>query len=157
MHPLIFITGPTATGKTEVSYLLARKIGAQIVSCDSMLIYKEPQIITSKPAAYILKEIPHHFVGVISVENSYNVFDYSSCAREKILELSNKEIPVIVCGGTGLYLKALLDGIFEGVGRDEDLRKRLEAKALNQGNDSLYQELKKVDPISAEKISSNDF
>ena len=136
MSKIIFIVGPTATGKTDVSYLLAQQLGAQIISCDSMLVYKEPQIITSKPTSYILKEIPHHFVGEISAENSYNVFDYFSCATEKILELFNKEIPVIVCGGTGLYLKALLDGIFEGVSRDENLRKNLEAKAHNQGKDS---------------------
>lgn len=156
MQQIIFITGPTATGKTEVSYLLAQQLNGQIVSCDSMLIYKEPKVITSKPGNHILKEIPHHFVDVISVKDSYNVFDYYQDATKKIKQLYQKGINVIVCGGSGLYLKAILDGIFEGASRDDSLRKTLEEKLKKLGKDSLFQELKTIDPDTAKKLSAND-
>ena len=152
MAKIIFIVGATATGKTETAYLLARKIKGEIISCDSMLIYKEPGIITSKPPAYMLKEIKHYFVGEISVEDTYNVFDYYVLASKKIIDLYNKGISVVVCGGSGLYIKALLDGIFKGAAKDEKLRASLESKDL----DDLYQELKKLDPQAGKKISAND-
>ena len=155
-YPIIIITGPTASGKTDVSLLLAKELGAQIVSCDSMLIYREPRIITSKPADAMLEEVKHHFIGVISVKDSYNVFDYYKNATSKINELVNNDIPVVVCGGSGLYLKAILDGIFDGVGRDDDFRKRLEEHSKKEGNESLFEELKKVDLQTAKKISVND-
>jgi len=153
---IIFIVGPTAVGKTAVSFLLARKLQAEIVSADAMLIYKEPKIITSKPPAYMIEETKHHFVGVISVEKSYSVFNYYVAACRKIEDLVNKDIPVIVCGGSGLYVKAILDGIFEGPGKNEALRKKLTETAKDYGNEYLYRELEKVDSKSAEKISSND-
>ena len=155
MPKIIFIVGPTAVGKTEVGFLLARRIKAEIVSADSMLIYQEPRIITSKPPVYMAEEIKHHFVGMISVKESYSVFDYFTEVGRKI-ELVSKNIPVIVCGGSGLYVKAILDGIFKGPGKDESLRKRLTEQALDYGNEYLFKELEKIDPESAKKISSND-
>jgi len=153
---IIFVVGPTATGKTAASFLLARKFGAEIVSADAMLVYKEPGIITSKPPLYILGQVKHHFVGVISVKESYSVFDYSLSASKVIEDLVNKDIPVIVCGGSGLYVKAILDGIFEGPGKDENLRKKLAEAARAHGNEYLYRKLEEADPESAKKISSND-
>ena len=153
---IIFVVGPTATGKTEVSFLLARKLGAEIISADAMLIYREPRIITSKPPDYMLKEVKHYFVGTVSVRDSYSVFDYFSLASKIIEDLVNKDIPIIVCGGSGLYLKAILDGIFEGPGKDENLRKKLAETAQAYGNEYLHRELEEVDPESAKKISSND-
>jgi len=156
MSKIIFIVGPTATGKTEASFLLARKIGAEIVSADAMLVYEEPRIITSKPPAYMLKEVKHYFVSMVSVRDSYSVFDYSLSASKIIKDLVNKDIPIIVCGGSGLYIKAILDGIFEGPGKDENLRKKLAKTAQAHGNEYLYRKLKEVDPESAKKISFND-
>jgi len=153
---IIFVVGPTATGKTAASFLLARKLGAEIVSADAMLVYEEPRIITSKPPAYMLEEIKHYFVDVVSVRDSYSVFDYSVSASKVIEDLVNKNIPVIVCGGSGLYLKAILDGIFEGPGKDEKLRKKLAETAQTHGNQYLYRKLEEVDLESAKKISSND-
>lgn len=153
---VIFIVGPTATGKTAVSFLLARKLQAEIVSADAMLIYEEPSIITSKPPAHMLEAVKHYFVGMVKVRDSYSVFDYFSLASKVIEDLVNKDIPVIVCGGSGLYVKAILDGIFKGPGKDEALRKKLAEAAKDYGNEYLYQELEKVDSKSAEKISSND-
>jgi len=156
MNNVVFIVGPTAAGKSEAAYSLARRLKAEIISADSMLVYKEPLIITAKPSSAILTEIPHHFVGIISVKQEYNVFDYCRDASAKIEALGEKNIPVIVCGGTGLYIKALLDGIFEGAGKDEKLRKQLEKKAEVNGRKSLHEELKKIDSKAAEKISPND-
>lgn len=152
MVPVIFVVGPTAAGKTEVSFLLARCLKGEVISCDSMLVYKELRVITDSPDDKVLAQVPHHFVRIISVKETFNVFDFYKEAVKKIEELSGKNIPVIVCGGSGLYMKAILDGIFEGPGKNEQLRKELEAR----GKQSLYEELRKVDKETAEKISPND-
>lgn len=156
MDKIIFLIGPTATGKTQTAYSLARHLKAEVVSCDSMLVYREPEIITSKPSTKILEDVPHHFVNMISVCESYNVFDYYLAAVEKINSLNACGTPVIVCGGSGLYVKAILDGIFEGVGQDEELRKILEERAEKNGTREVYDELSKVDPDTAAKISQAD-
>ncbi len=176
MSNITFIVGPTAVGKTEVAYQLAKKINpstslsvlrsvlnqskegaverikAEIVSADSMLFYKEASIITSRPPEYILRSIPHYFIGNISVKDSYSVFDYFTESSKLISDLHRKNIPLIVCGGSGLYVKALLDGIFGGAGEDKDLRKKLEGKAKEFGKEYLREELRKVDPETAEKV-----
>jgi tRNA dimethylallyltransferase len=156
MKPIIFIVGPTAIGKSEVSFLLAEELKAEIISADSMLIYREPQIIVSKPSKEVLTKIKHYFIDIISVEQTYNVFNYYQAASAKIKELSKKEKNLIVCGGSGLYIKALCDGIYEGIDKNQELRQELLDKAKIEGNQYLYQELKKVDPVAAEKISAND-
>jgi len=152
MPPIIFIVGATATGKTEVAYELAKQINAEIVSCDSMVFYKESGIITSKPPRYMLDCVKHHFVGMISVEDTYNIFDYYVSATNKINDLFKNNIPVVVCGGSGLYVKALLDGIFKGAGQDAGLRKKLEEQAQKYGKEHLREELNKVDPQTAGKV-----
>ncbi|MEM7816782.1 MAG: tRNA (adenosine(37)-N6)-dimethylallyltransferase MiaA [Candidatus Aenigmatarchaeota archaeon] len=156
MHSVVFIVGPTATGKTEIAFLLTKELNGEIVSCDSTLVYKEPQIITSKPPSYMLEEVKHNFVGIISVEDDYNVFSYYTSAKKKILELVNENKFVCVCGGSGLYFQAILDGIFEGVGKDPNLRKELQEKAELYGTEFLYKKLQEVDYLTAEKISKND-
>ena len=95
MSNLIFIIGPTATGKSEVAYRLALKSGAEIVSCDSMLVYKEPSIITSKPSLKILAEVTHHFVNIISVEEMYDVFSYYEQAKTLINQVYAKGVPPV--------------------------------------------------------------
>ncbi len=156
MANVTFIVGPTATGKSEAAYLLAKEINAEIISCDSMLVYREPQIITSKPSYEMLNAVKHHFTGIISVENTYSVFDYYVDATNAIKSLCHKRKPVIVCGGSGLYVKALLDGIFKGAGKDEDLRKNLEERAQMYGIEYLYAELEKVDLPAARRIHPSD-
>ena len=154
--PVIFIVGPTATGKSEVAYLLACDLGAEIISCDSMAVYKEPRIITSKPDLRMLDGVRHHFIGIASVTETYNVFDYYRLASGKTIELCDKGKPVLVCGGSGLYMKAICDGMFEGPSKNEDLRKELEKRAQKEGNESLHRELKAVDSDTAAKVSVND-
>ncbi|MCK9573601.1 MAG: tRNA (adenosine(37)-N6)-dimethylallyltransferase MiaA [Candidatus Omnitrophica bacterium] len=153
MPPIIFIVGATATGKTEIAYQLACQIKGEIISCDSMAFYKEPFVITSKPPRYMLDSVKHHFVGMISVKDSYSVFDYYIAATEKIKNLFTDDIPVVVCGGSGLYFKALLDGVFKGAGVDLSLRKNLEEKAQKYGKERLHEELRKVDPQTAGKVN----
>ena len=104
----------------------------------------------------MLKKVKHHFVDIIFVKDSYSVFDYYLTATKKITELYKKNIPVIICGGSGLYLKVILDGIFKGTGKDKNLRKELEEKAHREGKEYLFEKLKKVDPKTAKKISSHD-
>jgi tRNA dimethylallyltransferase len=153
---VIFIVGPTATGKSQVAYLLAKSLKAEIISCDSMLVYKEPEIITAKPAQNILSEITHYFINLISISEKYSVYDYYKNAAKRIESLYKKNIPVIVCGGTGLYHKALLDGIFKQAKKDDSLRKELDEQIEKEGLHKFYKQLKIVDPEAAEKISQND-
>lgn len=156
MSKVIFIIGPTAVGKTEIAYLLAKKLNAQIISCDSMLVYREPQIITSKPQEYMLRDILHHFINIISVEETYSVFDYYIQATAIIRKLFYNDVNVVVCGGSGLYIKSLLDGIFEGGAKDKGLRDKLKERAQMYGVGYLYEELRKVDPYAAERIHPRD-
>ena len=156
MKDIIFIVGPTATGKTELSFKLAKQIEAEIVSCDSMLVYREPKIITSKPPEKILKEVKHHFINIISVKDTYDVFQYYIEATKVITDLYLRRKPVIICGGTGLYMKAILDGIFKGPSRNDKLRQDLEKEIEEKGSLSIYNKLKEIDPPAAEKISPSD-
>jgi len=118
-----------------------------------MLFYKEASIVTSKPPEYMFREVPHHFVNIMSVTQSYSVFDYFNSATKEIQDIFARIRPVVVCGGSGLYIKALLDGVFSGVGEDKDLRKELETQAQEFGKEYLYEELKKVDPETAGKVN----
>lgn len=156
MAEIIFIVGPTATGKTETAIALAGSIGAEIVSCDSMVVYQEAGIVTSKPSREMLARVKHHFVDIISVTQEYSVFDYYQNATLAIQELILQKKPVIVCGGSGLYARALLDGIFAGAGKDESIRAQLTERIAKEGNASVYRELQAIDPVAAEKISIND-
>jgi len=148
MRDVIFIVGPTAIGKSDTAYFLAKKINARIISCDSMLVYKEPKVISGRPDQRVLKEVRHYFVGELSIRREYNVFDYQRKVAALTGRLCWRRIPVIVCGGSGLYVKALLDGIFAGPGRDPALRRKLEQK----GVDDLYAQLLKLDPETAATI-----
>ena len=156
MSKIIFIVGPTATGKTDLAFNLAKKIKAEVISCDSMLVYKQPQIIISKPPSFMLRGVKHHFIDIISVEQTYDVFTYCKEATKLIRELISRNIPVIVCGGTGMYIKALLDGIFQGPSSDTALRQVLSNEAVVYGKEHLYKRLREFDPETAKKISPND-
>jgi tRNA dimethylallyltransferase len=156
MSSITFIVGPTATGKTKTAFELAKQTGADIISADSMLVYKEPRIITSKPDPSMLKEIRHHFIDIISVAETYDVFTYFTEVMVLTERLFIEKKPLIVCGGTGLYSRVLLDGIFKGPSRDEPLRAELALHAQAHGLAHLYEKLKTVDPEAAAKISPQD-
>ena len=157
LFPLIFIVGPTAVGKSEVSFSLAKKIGADILSCDSMLVYKEPKIITSKPSDEMISRVRHYLVDEVSVEQEYSVYDFLQRALE-VIESNYPKKPLIITGGSGLYFNVLLYGIFEGAGSDKNLRQSILSEAESSGdiNKYLYNKLKQVDPEALAVISPND-
>jgi tRNA dimethylallyltransferase len=122
---IIFLVGPTAVGKTEIAVHLARKINAEIISCDSMQVYKKMDIITSKPSRALRKLIPHYLIDVLSPIREYNVSRYRKDALKKIKAVLKKgKVPLFV-GGTGLYMSILVDGIFEAKSENETVRKKL--------------------------------
>lgn len=153
---LIFLVGPTAIGKTEVAAVLAKKIPAEIVSCDSMQIYKGMEIIASKPSPFLIKKISHHLIGILTATKEYNVSKYRKAALKKIKEIIKRgNVPVFV-GGSGLYVSILIDGIFKAKSGNWDIRKRLYGQVLDTGSVCLYEKLKKLDPEAADKIHPND-
>lgn len=156
LRKIIFVVGPTAVGKTEVVFLLARKLKSEIISCDSMQVYKELSIATSKPSKQMLKAIPHHLIDVVSIGQRFDVATFRKRALRSIREIHQKNKIPLVVGGSGLYMGVLLDGIFEGGRTDAALRRKLEAQAKSRGNGYLYQKLEKVDPQAASRIHPHD-
>ena len=155
-NTIIFIVGPTSSGKSRVAAGLAQKINGEIVSCDSMQVYKEMPIINQVPLNEILNTVKHYLVEEISPEEEFNAAKFAAKAEEYIeLIISKDKIPVIT-GGTGLYMKSLLDGLFEAPPKDEELRQMFEEIAKDKGNEYIHEKLKEVDPVTASKLHSND-
>jgi len=156
LNKVIFIVGPTASGKTELSVMLAEKIDGEIISADSMQAYKGMEIISQAPAKSEQKKARHHLIGFLKAREEYSAALFSKKAG-KIIQgiLKNGKIP-IVTGGSGLYVRALLDGIFPSKGKSEALRKKLRTEAAKKGALFLHRKLEKLDPFSARKIHPND-
>ncbi|MFA5116112.1 MAG: tRNA (adenosine(37)-N6)-dimethylallyltransferase MiaA [Candidatus Omnitrophota bacterium] len=159
IHPkpgIIFLVGPTAIGKSRAAVHLARELGAEIVSMDSMQVYKGMDIISAKPTASMKKEAKHHLLGMIAPSRSFNASDYRRAAVRCLKGIiKRKKIPLFV-GGCGLYMSAVLDGIFTEKTKDRAIRNRLEQEAVRLGKEALYQRLKEADPAAALKIHPND-
>ena len=156
LKPIIFLVGPTAVGKTEVSLELAKSINAEIISCDSMQVYRKIDIISQKPTKLQLKKIPHHMVGIISPSENFSVADYRKKALKEIKAIHKKgKIPLLV-GGTGLYMKVLIDGLFPSPEPDFKLRERLEKQAQGKEAGYLYEKLAVIDPETAAILHPND-
>lgn len=157
LQPLVVITGPTATGKTEVGVLVAEKIDGEIVSADSMLIYRGMNIGTAKPTTAEMRDIPHHLIDIVEPDQDYSVALYQKQARaviEGILE--RRKIPILV-GGTGLYVGAVIDNYdFSGARGDESLREGLLKEAMDNSPESLHLRLSEVDPHAASKLHPRD-
>src|SRR5512147_1561535 len=154
--PILIIAGPTAVGKTEASILLARELGAEIVSADSMQIYRGMDIGTAKPTPEQQKLIYHHVIDIVEPDQPYSVGDYLRDARAAIDGiLASGGVPVVV-GGTGLYIRALTRGLFHGPPADLELRERLLRREAEGQPGTLYADLVKVDPEAAIKIHPND-
>lgn len=153
--PLVAVAGPTASGKTALGVELAKKYNGEIVSADSMQIYKYMDIATAKPTEEEMQGIPHHLIGFLPPDQAFSVADYVALAKEKILEIHNRgKLPIIV-GGTGLYISSLLNNIeFSQSTADEKLRSELSEIAVNQGADKLLEILSEFDAESAERLSS---
>ena len=154
---VVVIVGPTASGKTAVSIELAKKINGEIISADSMQIYKYMDIGTAKPTLDEMQGIKHYMLDVVMPDETFNVAKYKSMAESAIEEILKKgKVPIIV-GGTGLYVNTLVDGIeFADVPGDEEYRNELIEKGYREGAMSIYKELEKVDSESAKKIDPNN-
>jgi tRNA dimethylallyltransferase len=153
---VLFLVGPTAIGKTDIALQLAAKINAEIISCDSMQIYKGMEILTSKPALEVRKKIPHHLIDIVSCDKEYNVSKYRLAAIRKINQIIKRgRVPLFV-GGSGLYMSVVADGIFKAKTESSAIRRRLYQEAQDFGAHKLYDKLMKVDPKAAEKIHPND-
>jgi tRNA dimethylallyltransferase len=154
---LLILLGPTGVGKTDISLKLAqKKPDVEIVSADSMQIYKYMDIGTAKPAKNILKIIKHHMIDIIDPSDNFDVTQYSKLAVDIILNIFKRGKMPILIGGSGLYISSIINPLFAGPAKDSEYRKILEEEAKIHGNKYLYDKLSKIDPISASKIEIND-
>ena len=154
---VIVIGGPTASGKTALSIELAKKINGEIVSADSMQIYKEMNIGTAKPEEEEMQGIKHYMLDFVNPNEAYSVAEYKKDAKKAIKEIIEKGKTPIVVGGTGLYIDSLIYEIeYVDIKTDFEYRKKLEQRAEKEGLEKLYEEAKKIDPKAMEKISQND-
>jgi tRNA dimethylallyltransferase len=154
--PILIIAGPTAVGKTDASILLAQELSAEIVSADSMQIYRGMDIGTAKPTPEQRKLVYHHMIDVVAPDQPYSAGDYLRDARAAIDGILASGSKPIVVGGTGLYVRALMKGLFHGPPADLDLRERLLQREAEGESGCLYSDLVKVDPEAAVKIHPND-
>ncbi|WP_417851662.1 tRNA (adenosine(37)-N6)-dimethylallyltransferase MiaA [Thalassoglobus sp.] len=151
-----FLAGPTASGKTALGIELAKRIDGEIISLDSMAIYQQMDIGTAKPTPAEQSQVPHHLIDVIAAHEDFSTADYMEQSRVACEEiLSRKKIPIFV-GGTGLYLRAVLRGVFEGPEADWDYRRQLEERARHEEANWLYSQLQSVDSVTAERLHPND-
>lgn len=153
---LIVITGPTATGKTALGIELAKKLGGEIVSADSMQVYRYMNIGTAKPTKEQRQNIPHHMIDIVPPWEEYSVARYVREAANRIDNIIKRGKKPIVVGGTGLYIDSLLAGREFAKKGDENLRKELEQRYDRFGGESLLKELEKIDPITAQRLYPND-
>jgi tRNA dimethylallyltransferase len=153
---LVVLLGPTASGKTALSLALAEKFQGEIVSCDSVAVYREMEIGTAKPSLEERRRVPHHLIDVFAPDEYCTAGDYARLARQAIAEITARGHLPIVTGGTGLYLRALIDGLFAGPQRSETLRARLERSRQRHGAGWLHRVLQRLDSASAANIHSND-
>jgi tRNA dimethylallyltransferase len=153
---LVVVLGPTASGKTALSVALGRQFDGEIVSCDSVAVYRELEIGSAKPSLEERRQVPHHLLDVAGPDAFYTAGDYARAARAAIAEIAGRGRVPIVSGGTGLYLRALLQGLSPGPQRSPLLRERLQRKAETRGSGALHRILRRVDPASADRIHPND-
>lgn len=154
---VIVICGPTASGKTALSIELAKKINGEIISSDSMQIYKYMDIGTAKPSKEEMQGIKHYLLDFVEPNQRYSVAEFKKAAEAAIEEILKKGKTPIIVGGTGLYVDSLIYGIeYQDIELDEKYRQELEDRASKEGLEKLYEEAQKVDPQAMEKISPND-
>jgi tRNA dimethylallyltransferase len=153
---VITVLGCTASGKSNLGRRLAQALSGEIVSIDSMKVYRGMDIGTAKPGAEERAAIPHHLIDVVDPWESFSVARFVELADAAIADIHARGKPAIAVGGTMLYFKAFYEGLFEAPSADEDFRRRLRARAAQEGLDVLHAELAAVDPVAAERIHRND-
>lgn len=153
---LLFLIGPTGSGKSELAIMLAKSLKGEIVSCDSMLVYKGMDIGTAKPTKTEQKGVRHHCMDLITPRQKITVYKYRKVALKVIGQIvARKQVPIIV-GGSGLYVKAIIDGVASQPGKTTKIRQKLEKLEAKYGWAYLYKKLKKIDPKRASEILPND-
>jgi tRNA dimethylallyltransferase len=152
----ILLLGPTGSGKTTLSLALAERFGGEIVSCDSVAVYRGMELGTAKPTREERARVPHHLIDVAEPNEPYTAGAYSRAARAALHQIAARGKLPIVTGGTGLYLRALTEGLFAGPARQDDLRARLRLRAQKRAGAWLHRILRRLDPPSAARIHSND-
>lgn len=158
MDKVIVIAGPTASGKTSLAVELAKKINGEVISCDSMQIYKDMSIGTAKPTVDEMDGVPHHLIDFVAPDERYSVADFKKDAEEKIEYVLKKGKTPILCGGTGLYIDTLIYGIdYPDIELNQEYRNFLMKKTESEdGLKEIYEEANKIDPEAMKKISEND-
>nr|WP_255460962.1 tRNA (adenosine(37)-N6)-dimethylallyltransferase MiaA [Edaphobacter sp. 4G125] len=153
---MIVVAGPTASGKTSLAIRLAERFGGEIISCDSVAVYREMEIGTAKPSFEERALVPHHMIDIARPDEQVTAGDYSRLAREALRSITERGKLPIVAGGTGLYLRALIDGLFPAPTARPELRERLRERVEKRGAAYLHRMLKRLDAEAAEAIHPND-
>lgn len=155
--PLLVIAGPTASGKTALAVQLAKLYDGEVVSADSMQIYKGMSIATAKPTLEEMQGVPHHLIDFLERDKPFSVADYVTMASQRIREIHSRGKLPILCGGTGLYISSVIDNIsFDDTGSDPAIRAELERRAALEGAHALWLELESIDPDTAHKVHENN-
>ncbi len=153
---LVAIVGPTGSGKTALSLAIAERFGGDIVNCDSVAIYREFEIGTAKPSLEERARAPHHLLDILDPEQQMTAGEYARIGREVLDQIKSRGRMPIVVGGTGFYLRALLEGLFEGPERSDELRARLREREQRRGSQYIHQILQRLDRQAADRIHAND-
>lgn len=155
-QPCLVLVGPTAIGKTDLSLTISRQFNCEIISVDSMQVYRYMDIGTAKASISERAEIPHHLIDIVDPDDSYDAARFAIDGLRTIRDIHSRGKIPLLTGGTGLYLRALLEGIFPGVPVDEDIRQKLKNRLLRDGSSKLHEELSLLDSTSAKRIHPND-
>jgi tRNA dimethylallyltransferase len=153
---IVIILGPTAVGKSELALELASRLKGEIVNADSQLVYRHLDIGTGKPSLADRERVRHHLIDIVNPDEEFNAAMFRHLATEIICQIRERRRNVMVCGGTGLYLKALTHGLFAGPGQDRGIRRALESEIEQTGLPALYRRLVQVDPRVISTIHPND-
>ena len=153
---IVVVCGPTGAGKTGFAIDLAHRLGGEIVGADSMQIYRELDIGTAKPSAAEQAAVPHHMIDIVDPDQDFDAAAYAAMATARIEQIIGRGRLAFVVGGTGLYIKALMYGLFEEAPSDPTIRRQLQRRAETEGNAVLHGQLAAVDPAAAERIHVND-
>ncbi|MBN1435635.1 MAG: tRNA (adenosine(37)-N6)-dimethylallyltransferase MiaA [Sedimentisphaerales bacterium] len=153
---LTLIMGCTASGKGKLAFELARRWGAEIISIDSMKVYRRMDIGTAKPSMDRREQVPHHLIDVVEPWESFSVGRYVELADKARAEIQDRQRPIISAGGTALYIRAMLEGLFDGPPANAEIRDRLQTEAQTEGTHELHRRLTEIDPEAAGKIHPND-
>jgi len=154
--PLVIVCGPTASGKTSLAVGLAEAFAAEIISADSRQVYRRMDIGTAKATAEERLRVPHHLIDVVDPDQNFTAADFVRLARNAIFEIDKRDRLPLVVGGTGLYIRALTEGLLPAPGSDKKLRERLLAQESREGEGTLHRRLQGVDPDMAERLHPRD-